>query len=207
MQSTIYLIRHGITEGNKRGWFYGGLDIPLEKEGIEEIKRLAAAGIYPDPEDAQLFTTGMLRTEQTLYNMYGKEMPHGIIAELKEYRFGILEGKTREELMQLEAFREFASDETGEYVIEAGESRNMFYERVDEGWKKLTGFHRLKQLSHRHSGLPATTIAVCHGGVIDRIANRLFGSDRDPWLSWIPKPAHGYRIIMKNSDPSDYEIL
>ena len=37
MESRIILIRHGITEGNKKRWFYGAADIPLSQEGREEL--------------------------------------------------------------------------------------------------------------------------------------------------------------------------
>ena len=42
MASKIYLIRHGITEGNQKKWFYGAADIPLADEGREELRRIMA---------------------------------------------------------------------------------------------------------------------------------------------------------------------
>ena len=43
--STIYLFRHGITEGNKLRLYYGSTDIPLIEEGIEAIRERREAGI------------------------------------------------------------------------------------------------------------------------------------------------------------------
>ena len=40
MKSRICLIRHGITEGNKRRLYYGHADIPLAPEGVEELKKV-----------------------------------------------------------------------------------------------------------------------------------------------------------------------
>ena len=72
MASKIYLIRHGITEGNQKKWFYGAADIPLAEEGKEELKKLKEKNIYPEiPEDADLYTTGLLRTEQTFEILFG----------------------------------------------------------------------------------------------------------------------------------------
>lgn len=38
-----------------------------------------------------------------------------------------------------------------------------FIKRACRGLDELTGFHRLKELSHRHSGKDAVSIMVCHG--------------------------------------------
>ncbi|MFQ7473652.1 MAG: phosphoglycerate mutase family protein, partial [Anaerovoracaceae bacterium] len=71
MESSICLIRHGITEGNKNRLYYGFSDVPLADEGIDELTKLAQAGIYPYDEEADFYTTGLKRTEQTLSLIYG----------------------------------------------------------------------------------------------------------------------------------------
>lgn len=206
MKSTIYLIRHSITSGNLGDWYYGALDVPLVPEGIEKLEKLKEEGIYPDPTDADIYTSGMLRTEQTLKTIYG-EIPHKTIEELKEYNFGIFEGKTYEELLEIPEFLPFHNDTTNDYVIPEGESRNIFEKRALLGWSKLLGFHRLKELSHRHSGLPATSIVVCHGGVIDRIMYSIFGSENDLRYQWTPETGRGYAITLENGEPVSYKEL
>ena len=37
MKSEIILLRHGVTEGNQRHWFYGGIDIPLTEDGLQQL--------------------------------------------------------------------------------------------------------------------------------------------------------------------------
>lgn len=44
MISRIYLIRHGITEGNQKKWFYGAADIPLAEEGLQDFRRPCGKG-------------------------------------------------------------------------------------------------------------------------------------------------------------------
>ena len=83
----------------------------------------------------------------------------------------------------------------------------MFRTRVLLGWQKLLGFHRLKELSHRHSGLPAVSIVICHGGVIDRIMHAIFGKKEDLRYQWTPETGHGYMIILENSEPARYEAF
>ena len=64
-KSYIHFIRHGLTEGNLRRWYYGSTDIPLAPEGFAALESLRDAGIYPELGDADCYTSGMLRTEQT----------------------------------------------------------------------------------------------------------------------------------------------
>lgn len=206
MNSTIYLIRHSTTSGNIGDWYYGALDVPLVPEGIEKLEKLKDEGIYPSPEDADIYTSGMLRTEQTLETIYGK-VPHRVIEEFREYNFGIFEGKTYEELVEMPEFPLFHNDTTNDYVIPEGESRNIFEKRVLLGWNKLLGFHRLKELSHRHSGLDAVSIVICHGGVIDRIMHSIFGTEDDLRYQWTPDTGRGYAIEFVNSDPVSYKAL
>ena len=206
MKSIIYFIRHSITEGNIKDWYYGALDVPLLPAGIEKLENLRDEGLYPSPEDADRYTSGMKRTEQTLEVIYGN-LPHTIIDEFREYNFGIFEGKTYEELLEVPEFPLFHHDTTDHYVIPQGESREMFRTRVLLGWQKLLGFHRLKELSHRHSGLPAVSIVICHGGVIDRIMHAIFGKKEDLRYQWTPETGHGYMIILENSEPARYEAF
>ena len=75
MKSEIVLIRHGITTGNIRRLYYGSTDVPLAEKGIQKIKENKEEGLYPSSPDAEYYTSGMLRTEQTLQLIYG-DKPH-----------------------------------------------------------------------------------------------------------------------------------
>lgn len=66
MISRIHFIRHGITEGIKNRWFYGWEDLPLIEEGVREISRFKELGVYPELGDADCYTSGMVRADQTL---------------------------------------------------------------------------------------------------------------------------------------------
>ena len=95
----IHFIRHGITEGNLKRWHYGWADIPLAPEGMEKLKRLREENIYPRPEKATYYTSGMLRAEQTFEIIYGKR-EHKVAEKMKEMNFGEFEKKTYEELKE-----------------------------------------------------------------------------------------------------------
>ena len=59
--STLYLIRHGKTRANLEHRYCGSSDLPLSEQGIEELRGLNYCVGTP-----RFYTSGMLRTEQTL---------------------------------------------------------------------------------------------------------------------------------------------
>ncbi len=198
MKSKICLIRHGITRGNKDRLYYGWSDIPLLDEGKEELAGLAEEGIYPDSEDADYYTTGLQRTEQTLNLIYGQK-PHDKIELLREINFGDYEMKTHEELKSSEEYRLWRHDKSGRSNPPGGESLNAFSERILSGYKELRKRHALKELSMRHSGKEAMSVVVCHGGAISAIMFHLFPEECNGNLyHWIPDPGHGYVLQLED---------
>lgn len=141
MRSEIVLLRHGVTEGNQKHWFYGWLDLPLSEEGEQELKELGGRGVYPElPGATQVFTTGLKRTEQTLQAVYG-DLPHKEIKELKEYRFGKFEGHSFDELKEDPEFMKWVNDTSYEAKLEGGDSRGSFTRRVLTGADILMSKH------------------------------------------------------------------
>ena len=205
MLSCIHFIRHGITQGILNKWYYGFEDLPLVDEGIKEIKDLKAQGIYPE-SGGSYYTSGMLRANQTLEAIYGK-VPYTAIPDLKEMNFGQWECKTFDELQQLPGFDTWMNDRTGSFTFPGGESANIFSERAKKGLDELLGYHRLLELSHRHSGQPCISTAVCHGGVIAACMCHLFRFPAETFWDWIPAAGRGYSVYFEDSDPIRYENL
>ena len=204
MKSYIHFIRHGVTEGNANRWFYGWTDVNLLPEGVEELNRLRDAGIYPPLGDADCYTSGMRRTEQTLETIYGR-VPFRHIENMKELNFGQWECKTWEELKEIPGIIQLLGDMGGTEAYPGGESPYGFRQRVIEGLTELRGYHRLKELSHRHSGEDAVSIMVCHGGVISNCMHHMFPEEMDNFWKWIPEPGHGYTVYFKEGEPVSYE--
>ena len=161
MNSYIHLIRHGITAGNENRWYYGRMDIPLTARGIAQLEKLRADGIYPNVQNADCYTSGMLRTEQTFQTIYG-DLPHKTLPLLREMNFGAWEGMSFEEIEQdtahKAAFDDWMRVTDGSFAFpEGGDSVNSFYARVRGGLAELEGLHRLKELSCRHNGNDAVS--------------------------------------------------
>ena len=64
--STVYLIRHGMTEANEKHLYCGSTDLPLSEAGIAALREL-----HYDIQNARFLTSGMRRTEQTLELLFG----------------------------------------------------------------------------------------------------------------------------------------
>ena len=203
MISRIHFIRHGITEGIKNRWFYGWEDLPLIEEGVREISRFKELGVYPELGDADCYTSGMVRADQTLAAIYG-DVP---FPDLKEMNFGRWECKTFDQLKEMEGFDQWMNNKDGSFRFPDGESSADFIKRACRGLDELTGFHRLKELSHRHSGKDAVSIMVCHGGVIAAAMCYLAGKPQETFWDWIPAHGRGYTLYFENGDFSRYEDL
>ena len=198
MESKILIIRHGITEGNKKKWFYGATDIGLCDEGVAELVEQRDSGFYPDiPEETQFFTTGMKRTEETLEILFG-DVEHGRITDMKEMNFGDYECRAFDSLKDDELFLEWGYDQIGEVKLPNGESRNEFHERTRRGGQLLIDEHIAKNVP--------MTVMICHGGVISSFMDYLFGDERSMW-DWMPEPGCGYEIILKDCKPVRYEAI
>ena len=179
--STIYLFRHGITEGNKRRLYYGSTDIPLIEEGIEAIRERREAGIYPETEGFKIITTDLCRTEQTLFEMYGREVPHTTDPRMREFSFGEFEMKSYEELKDMEDYQAWITGDNWRNICPNGESGEIMLNRSLEAMEDYIG---------------TDCIIVCHGGVIAGLMLTWFPGDEtaEHFYAWQPKPSEGYRI-------------
>lgn len=88
----VYVVRHGVTELNKKGIINGHIDDPLAKEGIEQAK--AVALILPKTIK-RIYSSSLGRAKQTAEIINEQfNVPITFHDELKEVNFGFLNGKT-----------------------------------------------------------------------------------------------------------------
>lgn len=196
----IHVIRHGTTEGNKKNLYYGNSDLPLANEGVDLITELAIAGIYPNADDATLYTSGLLRTEQTFFLIYGCR-EHSTIPELKEYHFGDFEMKTYDQLKENTDYQAWIMDKEGVVPCPRGESHADFRNRISAGFSKLLENHIREENRHKDS------IVVCHGGVISVIMSRCFPDADKNYYQWQPVPGRGYTIHIVDGEPVSYDEI
>ena len=208
MKTKILLIRHGITEGNVKKWYYGRVDIPLLPEGRAALKELREAGIYPKvPENALFFTSGLRRTEETLAIIYG-DRPHRKIPELNEYDYGRFDGCPFPVFQNDPAFLTWRADTTGTVRFAGGDSQESFHARVGRGIRIVMDAH----LAHwarepLAEGQEAISVVVCHGGVISQILRQLFTNIEGTKYDWVPNPGTGFCLILEDGVPAGFEPI
>jgi len=182
----IHLIRHSESTGTERRLLYGSADLPLSENGVCLLQKLKAAGIYPKAAGCLLVTSGMLRADQTLREIYGS-VPFAVDTGLREMALGEFECKTHADLQNEPAYQRWVNDPTGDVSPPGGESVNEFAARVNKA------FDALLLRADRD------VIAVCHGGVIASILSKRLPSDKG-FYAWLPAPARGFSLTVRGGE-------
>ena len=203
MESKIVLIRHGITVGNEQHMYYGSTDVSLSERGMHLLEKQRDEGVYPVSEDAQFFTTGMLRTEQSLEIIYGKQ-DHEVIEELRELDFGEFEMCTYEQLNSVPEYQQWITAEDTKTAPPGGESIEVFTKRIRKGFDELKVKNELYMLKLRNHERQAMTICICHGGVISGIMDYIWPGEHKNFFEWIPDPGHGYVLEVEDGSFTGY---
>lgn len=173
------LLRHGITEANRYHRYCGSTDLPLDEEALAAFR--AEKPVYPDPAGYQVLTSGMLRTEQTLLELYGN-LAHRAEPAFREIDFGAFENKSYEDLKDDPEYQIWLTGDNERNVCPGGESGEQMARRVLAAWDALT----------------EDTLLVAHGGVIACIMAHLFPKEEKNRFQWQPQPFHGYRLTWED---------
>ena len=177
----LFLLRHGLTEANERRLYYGRTDLPLSEAG-----RAALCACAAPPAVVRYFTSGLLRTEQTLEILCGS-VPHTVLPGLREMDFGDFEMKSYAELKDDPAFQAWCED-AEHNACPNGESAPQVLAR---------------NLAAIQPVLDAGEDAVCviHGGVTGGLMMHWFGGIR---YDYPVAPGTGYQVTFEDGKPVSY---
>ncbi len=158
-----YFVRHGATDFNGMGVYFGKTDCPLNVEGILQAKDLAASleGVHFD----EIYTSPMKRCIDTARIIKGGRTPE-IMDELCELDFGSWEGLNYKECREKnpEEFRKWSVDYRNTAPPE-GEKYADFYYRVKEFYDQIL---ILKE---------GTILIVAHKGVLQLLVSLFLTND------------------------------
>ena len=177
----IYLLRHGMTQAGKEGRYVGHMDVPLSEEGEQQLREMAEAYEYPQPD--VVFASPLRRCLQTAQIVYPDAdlIP---MRDLIEYNFGEFENKTAEELESHPVFAQWLAGEEG-VDPPFGESSRAFQNRVTQAFVRIVD-GLLK------TGTTKAAI-VTHGGVITTLLST-FGIPQAPMHEWMMPEGCGYTV-------------
>ncbi len=158
MVTTLYLIRHGATEGHEEKRYKGSIDVPLSEKGTEQIKKAAQficatlgssslSAVYSSP------LSRAYRSAEILAAPFG--LQPSVVADLRERHFGIWEGMTLNEISERypDEFKAWASNPL-QHSPTGGESTLQVRDRLIPAYEEIIEHH------------PGESIAIAgHGGV------------------------------------------
>ena len=136
----LILVRHGISEWNKKGWWTGWKDPDLAKEGYEEAKK--AGQKLRDIGIDKAYTADLKRTIQTLEEIKKvlkiQDIPTVVDWHLRERNYGDLAGKNKWDLKKQYGEEQFMKWRRGwDEPIPNGEALKDVYKRLIPYYKKI----------------------------------------------------------------------
>lgn len=173
----LWLIRHGMTKGNKEGRYIGITDEPLCPEGKAFLENM----VYPKPQE--VYVSPLERCRETAQILFPQNRLH-IIEELSECNFGEFEKKNYKELSQNADYQAWI-DSNGMLPFPGGESREEFIRRTIKGFQKAV----IGCIRNRIS----LGALVIHGGTIMNIMDA-YAQEERTYYDWHVKNGGGYLI-------------
>lgn len=179
----LYLIRHGITQGNLEGRYIGSTDLPLCPEGEAQLRQLLEARDYPQVK--KVYTSPMQRCLDTAEILYPDQLIQ-TVPQLREYDFGVLDGKSVEEAASMPAFRQW-SDSAMKAPPQGGERTEDFLARCEEGLALVVE----DMMRHRIT----EAALILHGGVMMNLLATHAYPKREP-VRWKTGPGEGFTALI-----------
>jgi broad specificity phosphatase PhoE len=152
----LYIIRHGETEFNRLNIVQGsGVDTHLNETGFNQAKKFHA--FYKDIPFDTIYTSALIRTQQSVQPFIDSGISHQKLAELNEICWGDFEGKAQSEEQKLLFWN----------VVEKWKSGEL-HEKIPNGESPLELQNRQSiALNHIMQNTFEKTILICmHGRAI-----------------------------------------
>ena len=145
MTNTIYLVRHGESQGNYKGFFQGWLDCRLTDEGIKQAELLAS--FLKDKRIKCIFSSPLIRAYETASIIAKKCKIEEIIKleEFKELNCGRWQGLTKDQVKRIDPKQIYNFlHKPDELQIPGGESLLELQKRAMRGFNKALFFSKEK---------------------------------------------------------------
>ncbi|HBR22763.1 MAG TPA: histidine phosphatase family protein [Nitrospiraceae bacterium] len=180
MVTTLYLIRHGETEGSETKRYKGSIDVPMSEKGIEQIRKTSAfisaevlkrgsTEVTPELPNFRTYKLTAVYCSPLSRALKSAEIiaePHGLkpiaIEDLRERSFGIWEGMTFTEIKEKspQEFEAWAENPLRYSPID-GESTIEVRERAVKAVDSLLSNHNSEHIAIvAHGGV--NRIILCH---------------------------------------------
>lgn len=180
----LHLIRHGMTEGNRVGRYVGRMDLPICREGREELEKMKAKYKYPDVQE--VYCSPLLRCLQTADILY-PDTPRTVVDDLVEMSLGEFEGQYIDNLKDNPAYIDWISDSLKNSPPNSLETGEQFAVRVAQALYRI--FMNMTQNRITEAAV------IAHGGVFMSMLSA-FAMPRCSMGEWALSNGSGYTIRM-----------
>lgn len=173
----LYMIRHGMTKGNREHRYVGKTDESLLLEAAQLLKERKL------PPVARLYVSPRKRCIETAAILYPKNQAV-VVEAFAECDFGEFEYCNYQELNGRAEYQKFI-DSMGKSGFPGGEDRDAFQTRC------LKGFYEIMQWERQHGKEQDAIAMVVHGGTIMALLDACSVPHRD-YYDWQVKNGQGF---------------
>jgi len=194
MNKTLYIVRHGQTDLNKRGIIQGrGMDTDLNDEGRKQAQLFFDA--YKSVPFDKIYISALKRTQQSVQHFIDLGIPYEKLSGLDELGWGVHEGQpgtTENKAAFLQIMRNWLEGNLDE-KFEGGESPNEVKQRQLEALKII--------MSHPEE----KTVLICmHGRALRLLLSLLTNKPLTEMDTFPHQNLVLYKVVY---DGTKYEII
>ena len=179
----LYMIRHGVTQGNLEGKYIGSTDLPLCQSGRRALRKLRKEREYPTVQ--KVYTSPLQRCLDTAEILY----PHALVQtvdSLREYDFGKFDGKAAAELAGDPDFQRWIdSGMTGS--LPGAEDMQQFILRCEEGIDEV--------ITDMMKNKVTEAALILHSGIMMNLL-ATHGYPKQEPLMWQAEPGEGFTAMI-----------
>ena len=185
----IWLIRHGMTEGNRHQRYIGVTDEPLCEEGRKLLRKFT----YPKPQ--AVFVSPLKRCLETAAILFDDPKVR-IIDQLAECNFGEFENKNYKELSGDPRYQAWI-DSGGTIGFPGGEDQKAFCDRVQTAFEACIRDDVMPKVCNWRQTYASQNAAeaalVVHGGTIMNIMEK-YALPKKEFYEWHIGNGCGYLV-------------
>lgn len=159
----VYLMRHGQTEGNLRGFHQGWGDVKLTDTGIAQAEALAA--LIEGTKFDRIISSDIYRTRQTAEILFGSGASIEYDERIREINNSVLAGLSVDEAYKIHGEKYLKNKKMLDYSAVGGESVASMLTRTASFLRELEEDKVSKKIA-----------VVTHGGVIHAILSHVLGT-------------------------------
>lgn len=193
-QKQWFLLRHGMTYGNKYKKYIGITDESLSREGKEQLYQKQRQGLYEPLRQCEVCVVSPMKRCLETARLLCPKQEKIVVDQLQEMNFGIFENQNYEQLKDNREYQKWL-EQGCRSKIPQGESRECFEERIFSGMQKAGRLLQERGISN--------AVFIVHGGTVMAYLSQLFHRP-DRYYELCPGHGEGYLLSQTVSAGSNH---